>query len=108
MGEGTKYAWGGAKKYYRRIPYHDKQSFVAFVDCVKSCLSKVNLTMLRRFSDKVRACILPYYYQAKEQETKERMVKKESCYKYNEKNTESVSLTPRHRDHQLYIYFGRY
>ena len=49
-GEGIEYAWGLAKKYYRRIPYHRKRSFAQFVECVKSSLRQVTLSMSRRFS----------------------------------------------------------
>ena len=48
-GEGIEYAWGLAKKYYRRIPYHQKRSFAQFVSSVKTSLDQVTLNMSRRF-----------------------------------------------------------
>lgn len=57
-GEGIGYTWGAEKKYYCRVSYCDKQSFVAFVACVTSYSSKVNLTMSRRISAKAKVYML--------------------------------------------------
>ena len=83
-GEGIEYAWGLAKKYYRRIPYREKRSFTQFVVSVKLSLSKVSLDMSRRFSQKARSYMLGYHHQRKEKDSEVR-VKVESSYDYNEK-----------------------
>jgi len=83
-GEGIEYAWGLAKKYYRRIPYREKRSFNQFVVSVKTSLSKVTLDMSRRFSQKARSYMLGYHHQQKEKNCEVR-VKVESSFDYNEK-----------------------
>ena len=83
-GEGIEYAWGVAKKWYRRIPYQKKRSFAQFVHCVKLSLSQVNTSMSRKFSKKARTYMLGYHHQ-KKQDNSDVSVKVESSYEYNEK-----------------------
>ena len=83
-GEGIEYAWGLAKKYYRRIPYYQKRSFAQFVSCVKNSLNQVTISMSRRFSQKARSYMLGYHHQPKEENSEVRITI-ESSYEYNEK-----------------------
>ena len=96
-GEGIEYAWGAAKRIYRRQPLSAKRTFENCVALVKSSLASITIEMCRRFSAKARGYMLGYYHQNKEKKVSELnqqnenqegdaiIVKTETSYQYNEK-----------------------
>ena len=96
-GEGIEYAWGAAKRIYRRQPLSAKRTFENFVALVKSSLASITIDTCRRFSAKARGYMLGYYHQNKEKKVSEMnqknknregdtiIVKTETSYQYNEK-----------------------
>ena len=61
-GEGIEYSWGASKRLYRREPLHKKRQSGEFKRLVHECVSKVNINMVRRFSQKARNYMLTYLH----------------------------------------------
>ena len=86
-GEGIEYAWGAAKRMYRRQPIKTKRSIVNFENLVTNCLNYVSVNMVRRFSGKARSYMLAYSHKLYENEDRDKdlLVKLEWNFEQNEK-----------------------
>ncbi len=59
-GEGIEYAWGLAKKTFRRMPYKDKHGKAKFHGCARSSLYSVTVDHIRKYSARCRRYMLTY------------------------------------------------
>ena len=57
-GEWIEYAWGAAKRMYRRQPIQKKRSVANFEDLVTQSLNYISVGMVRRFSGKARSYVI--------------------------------------------------
>ena len=91
-GEGIEYAWGAAKRMYRRQPIQMKRSIVNF-----ESLNYITVGMVRRFSAKARSYMLAYSHKLYENEDNNRDSHLKLEWNF-EKNEKIQKMYRSHRD----------